>query len=271
VTSSQCIHRKKVSIQKAKIVHPAHARENNLTYRKQVQSASSDKNEKGLDRPLCSLSDTFGMYSLSQREEKTSMFPTKLFQFSAWAAIISGLLIIIKKLVVDLLLPPNPATNAIGSFGIFLGLFTLTGIYLYQREASGRLGLIGYLVNWFGLAFVSGVDYAKNYILPYLSKSELQALLAGPTKLVFLSCAIFFLAGVILFSVASLRARVLPPLAVLLYLIGFTFYSLSFLLPDIVVRIAQVGGALGIIWLGYTLWTAFRKTTTLQSNQAIHA
>lgn len=199
------------------------------------------------------------------------MFPATLYRLSAWAAILSGLFIIIKKLVVELLLPVNPATNAVGSFGLLLGLFTLTGVYVYQREASGRLGLIGYLVNWFGLAFVSGVDYAKLYILPYLSKSELLALLAGPTKLVFLSCAIFFLAGVILFSTASFRARVFPRLAILFYLLGFTLYSLSFLLPDVVVRTAEVGGALGVIWLGYAMLTAIRKTTTIQPGQAVRA
>ena len=199
------------------------------------------------------------------------MFPTNLYRLSAWAAIMSGLLIICKKLVVELLLPLNPVTNAVGSFGLLLGLFTLTGVYVYQREASGRLGLIGYLVNWFGLALVSGVDYAKLYILPYLSKSELQALLAGPTKLVFLSCAIFFLAGVILFSIASLRARVFPRLAILFYLLGFTLYSLSFLLPDVVVRTAEVGGALGVIWLGYAMLRAIRKTTTIQPGQIVRA
>lgn len=199
------------------------------------------------------------------------MFPTNLYRLSAWAAILSGLLIIIKKLVVELLLPLNPTTNAVGSFGLLLGLFTLTGVYVYQREASGRLGLIGYLVNWFGLAFVSGVDYAKLYILPYLSKSELQALLAGPTKLVFVCSAIFFLAGVLLFSTASFRARVFPPLAILFYLLGFTLYSLSFLLPDVVVRTAEVGGALGVIWLGYAMLTDLRKTTTIQPAQAVRA
>jgi hypothetical protein len=208
---------------------------------------------------------------LSIQEEKTNMFPTNLYHLSAWAAILSGLLIISKKLIVELLLPLNPATNAVGSFGLLLGLFTLTGVYLYQREASGRLGLIGYLVNWFGLGLVSGVDYARLYILPYLSKNEIQALLAGPTKLVFLSCALFFLAGVILFSIASLRARVFPRLPILFYLIGFTLYSLSFLLPDVVVRTAEVGGALGIIWLGYTMLTALRKTATLEPDLVVRA
>jgi len=202
------------------------------------------------------------------------MFPGTLYRLSAWTAILSGLLIICKKLIVELLLPLNPLSNAVGSFGLFLGLFTLTGLYLYQAEVSGRLGLIGYLVNWFGLAFVSGVDYAKLYILPYLSQQALQALLAGPTKLVFLSCAIFFLVGVLLFSTVLLRARVFPRLAILLYMLGFTLYSLSFILPVFVVRIAEVGGALGIIWMGYAMLTALRKTTAMpapaQSGQTVH-
>lgn len=199
------------------------------------------------------------------------MLPANLYRLTAWAAILSGVAIIVKKLVVELLLPLNPATNAVGTSGLLLGLFTLTGVYLYQREASGRLGLIGYLVNWFGLAAVAGVDYARNYILPYLSKGELQALLAGPTKLVFLISALFFLAGVVLFSVASLRAGVFPRLAFLLYLIGFTVWSLSFLFPDVVVRIAEVGGALGITWLGYAMLTALMKSAPRASRQAVHA
>ena len=66
------------------------------------------------------------------------MFLGTLYRLSAWTAILSGLLIITKKLIVELLLPLNPLTNAIGSFGLFLGLFTLTGLYLYQREANAR-------------------------------------------------------------------------------------------------------------------------------------
>lgn len=188
------------------------------------------------------------------------MIPGSLYRLSAWAAILSGLFIIVKKLIVELLLPLNPLTNAVGSFGLILGLFALTGIYLYQREASGQLGLIGYLVNWFSLAFVSGVDYTRLYVLPYLSQNEIQALLVGPTRLVFLSCALFFGIGVLLFGVASLRARVFPRLAILLYMLGFTLYSLSFVLPVLVVRIAEVGGALGVVWFGYATLAALEKT-----------
>jgi hypothetical protein len=200
------------------------------------------------------------------------VFPVRLYRLSAWAAILSGTLIIIKKLVVELLLPLNPATNAVGTAGLLLGLFTLTGVYLYQREASGSFGLIAYLVNWFGLAAVAGVDYARNYILPYLSKSEVQALLAGPTRAVFVSCALFFLVGVVLFSAASLRARVFPRLAIALYLIGFTVWSLSLFLPTVVVVIAEVGGAAGIIWLGGALRASLKKAEAApQPGQPVYA
>jgi hypothetical protein len=63
----------------------------------------------------------------------------------------------------------------------------------------------------FALRGVISWGYARNYSLPCLSKSELQAWLAGPTKLVFFGCVLFFLAGVLLFSAASLRACIPAP------------------------------------------------------------
>jgi hypothetical protein len=214
------------------------------------------------------------------KEEKTTMVPGNLFferlyRLSAWTGILSGIFIIIKKLIVETLLPVNPISNAVGTLGLTLGLFTLTGVYIYQRSESGQFGLIGYLANWFGLAFVAGVDYAKLYILPYLSKNELAALLAGPTKIVFLVCAILFLIGVVLFGIASLRARVFPAVAIVLYMVGFVIYSLQFLFSNpLVVQLAEAGGAVGIIWFGYALLMAvgkMRTTTTTQSEMTVRA
>lgn len=199
------------------------------------------------------------------------MFPSTLYRQAGWAAILSGILIIIKKTIVELLLPVNPITNAIGTFGLLLGLFSLTGIYLYQREKSGRLGLAGYLTIWFGLAVASGPDYAKNYILPYLSKSEIQALLAGPTKLVFVSSALFFLVGVILFSITLFRTKSFSPLAIALFLVGFTLFSISFLLPETVARVGEMLGALGAIWIGYSVLMSLSKAVQVDSAQAAGA
>jgi hypothetical protein len=197
------------------------------------------------------------------------MFSSKLYLNTARLLMASGVLIITKKLVVELLLPLNVATNAIGTFGLLLGFFAMTGIFIYQRESGGMFILIAYIVQWFGLAAVSGVDYAKNYILPFLGKSETQALLAGPTKPVFLVSALLFLAGVILFSIATLRTRIFTPVPIVFYMIGFTLYSISFALPANVARGGEVLGAIGIFWWGFELAMQVQQQAKLATAQQV--
>lgn len=187
------------------------------------------------------------------------MLPARLFTLTAWALMLSGVLILVKKLIVEPLLPLRVETNAVGTFGLLIGLFALTGVYLWQYKASGAFGLVGYLVNWFGLALVSGADYAKNYIFAFMSASALHALLAGPTKLALLVSALAFLLGLILFGIATLRANVFHPVPVVLYMIGFALYSLSFALPDLVARGGEVVGAIGIVWWGIDLMMRIRQ------------
>ncbi len=202
------------------------------------------------------------------------MFPAKLYSITAWSLMASGTFIIFKKIVIEPFLPLNAATNAFGTFGSLLGLFALTGIALYQREASGTFGLISYIVQWFGLAAAAGVDYARNFILPFLSKSENQALLAGQTKLAFLATALLFFVGVILFSIAMLRARTFPAVPVVMYMVGFSIWSLSFVLPPIVALSAQILGAAGIAGMGISMAMQVQrrmKATTAQQGQPARA
>src|SRR5258708_19171910 len=121
------------------------------------------------------------------------MLPSNMYRLSAGALIVAGVCLIIKKTIVELLLPLNVATNSVGTVVPLLGLFGITAIYFYQREASGRLGGIGYLVNLLGLGLACGGEYSKNYIFAFLDPSTPQALLAGPTRLVLLTSGPIFL------------------------------------------------------------------------------
>lgn len=178
-----------------------------------------------------------------------------LFRLSGWAGILCGLFIIVDTLIIELFLPLNALTNSIGQLAVILALITLTGAYLWQRPASGILGDLGYIVNFIGLALLVGVDFAGNYILPYLNQSATQELFAGPTRSIFVICAMVFLVGVVLFGLAIFRASVFPRLSAVMYTIGFVLFSLSPFLPDIVVRIAQVTGSVAVMWFGYVLVT----------------
>lgn len=183
------------------------------------------------------------------------MSSTTLFRLSGWAGILCGLLIIIDTLFIELFVPLNALTNSFGQIAVILALLVLTSMYLWQRPASGILGDIGYIVNFIGLALLIGVDFAGNYILPYLSKNATQELFAGPTRFIFVLCAMVFLAGVVLFGLATFRAGVFPKLVAVMYIIGFVLYSLSPFLPDSIVRIAQVMGSVAVMWFGYLLVT----------------
>lgn len=196
---------------------------------------------------------------------------TNFYRLSAGAAMLGGVFIITKKLFVELFLPLNVATNAVGTMGLLLSFFSLTGLYLYQREALGRWGLVGYLVNWFGIGAVAGLDYTRLFVLPFLEKSITAELLTGPTMTVFFASALVFLSGVILFGAAMFRANVFPRLPILMYVIGFIPYSLPTLFPDPVVRIAQVIGTLGIMGMGYALWTATKEPASAEVGRAVAA
>lgn len=184
------------------------------------------------------------------------MLPSSLFRLSGWAGILSGLFLLADTLLFDLIWPTQAVARIPSILVIPFGLLALAGLYLWQRESSGRLGGIGYILNTVGLVLLFGVVFANNFILAYLDGEVLQELFAGPTRLAFLSSAVIFLIGVILFSVATLRAKALPGKAAVLYGVGFIPLGLSALLPDLVVNIGQVVGALGIAWLGYALRNA---------------
>lgn len=181
------------------------------------------------------------------------MATSTLFRLSGVAGIVCGLVILIQRLVIDSLVTGSPL--AIGPLGPVLGLLVLTGAYLRQREESGTLGGVAYIVGFISMGFIAGIDFTRRYILVQLDPTIVQALFAGPLRLFFLACGVSFLVGVLLFGVSSLRAGVFSRAAILLYVIGFVPYSLSPFFPGPVVTLGQAIGAVGIIWLGWDLWT----------------
>ena len=121
------------------------------------------------------------------------------------------------------------------------------------------LGGVAFIVSFLSMGLIAGVDFSRRYILVQLDPETVQALFAGPTRLLFLGCGVAFLIGVLLFGAATLRAGVFPRAAILLYVIGFVPYALSPFFPAPLVTAAQAIGAVGVAWLGWALWTGERS------------
>jgi hypothetical protein len=185
------------------------------------------------------------------------MSTSNLFRLSALAALVSGVCIIVGN-VLDLLLITQVGP-IIGLFSPVFGLFALTGVYLWQREQAGVFGSIGYIGAFFGLALVVGIEYADTLIFPHIEENVLGGLMTGPVGMIFVITALIYLAGIILFGISVIIARVFSWIAALIVMIGFALTLLFAFLPETLVHIGGIVAGVGIFWFGVSLWSFSAK------------
>jgi hypothetical protein len=149
--------------------------------------------------------------------------------------------------------------NIIGSLLFVIGL---PGMYLRQAGRAGVLGLISFILLFFGI-LLDGIVFAnmQALILPWLAQKAPQ-LTEGksiPLSLILLLLISGFMEiiGSIVLGIATLRAHVFPRWAGIFLLI----YGIAFLLngsfpsplSDIFEIVSSFGFALAFFWCGYLL------------------
>ena len=131
--------------------------------------------------------------------------------------------------------------------GSVLLLGGLVALYVYQSEAAGILGVVGFLVAFLGTALVVDADWAQVFIGPLLAVNAPQILELGPTMgllLTFITLGV----GWLLFGIATLRAGVFPRWAAILLMVGAVLSFFPVPLFGIVLSAA-------VIWLELILLT----------------
>jgi hypothetical protein len=154
--------------------------------------------------------------------------------------------------------PTTTGTYAIVTVLTLLGtvllLVGLVGLYVCQSEAAGLLGLVGFLISFLGNALVAGAVWEATFVVPWLAWEAPELLDEGPTEWLALGFTLSYTLagiGVILFGVATIRARVFPRVAAILLMIGvvpvavWNFVPLP--LPDVLLGVA-------VAWLGLALF-----------------
>jgi hypothetical protein len=128
----------------------------------------------------------------------------------------------------------------------------MVGLYVRQSEAAGKLGLIGFLLAFFGTALVEGDFYANTFITPMVAL-EAPAFLDNPLSgllQVWLPFSFGLLALCWLpFAVATVRAREYPR-AVSWSLLGGAVVAL------VPVPLANLPFEAALAWLGLILLKA---------------
>ena len=133
----------------------------------------------------------------------------------------------------------------------------LVGLYAYQSEAMGALGLVAFLVAFVGSILMAGAIWSQAFVAPTLSETAPEFLDEDPGGRLgvgfFLSFGLVSV-GWLLFGIATLRARVFPRWAAILLVIGA---ALAFLpLP-----LTGTALAVAVAVLGFFLFTGTGATT----------
>ena len=170
------------------------------------------------------------------------MKASDLIRWGGLAAIIAGVLFVIINLITVLILGLGQESlellirSVISPVGSALLLLGLIGLYARQSEATDVIGLISFLFALFGTVLALAGNVWGN-LLAYL--------------------------GWALFGVASLQARVYPPVATILLIIGAVvtapFSTLTASELDNILVFVGVGAStifnLALAWLGFALFT----------------
>jgi hypothetical protein len=143
----------------------------------------------------------------------------------------------------------------------------LVGLYARQAEQTGRLGLVGFVLAFIGTALVGSILVFASTILPLIA-AEAQAIFdraARPPDFLLPVFILGFGLGWILLGVATMRAGVLPRWSGLLLIIGVTLFMISegapfeATLAHTLVTAGDIIFGLGLVWIGYALWSEQRE------------
>ena len=205
-----------------------------------------------------------------------------LSRWSGIACVLAGLLIVLTTLVhpsretLEIILEQElrlVTAHWLSTFSCGFLLLGLPGLYAAQSERAGRLGLVSFLMLFFGTLFLA-VSGNNAFIAPVLAAQApamLDAINAYPPVVALNGLWIvgFFL-GFIFFGIATLRARVLPRQTGILMIIGSPLNVVGAVMGLLVFEafwIVAILGALalglGLVWAGYSLWSS-KLTLILQ-------
>lgn len=205
-----------------------------------------------------------------------------LYRLSGGTLIAGSLLILINTILIAVLFPGHSSTTQqllslpwllvtltvlIGSLLFVIGL---PGMYLRQAGSAGTLGLVGFVLLFFGI-LLQGATFStvQVILLPFLAQKAPQ--LAGGHSmplsafLLLIVSGLLYIIGAILLGIATMRAHVFPRWTGVLILVSgigllLTLPPLPTILGTIIEMVSFVVFSVAFMWCGYTLMAQEQRT-----------
>ncbi|UCF62454.1 MAG: hypothetical protein JSV37_07075 [Anaerolineaceae bacterium] len=179
------------------------------------------------------------------------MATATLYSLSALAGIIAGICIFVGTVLNDLVKKNGAPFNFLGAL---IGLFGITGVFLWQRNEAGTFGVVAYVVVFIGLALIACTDYAGTFIIPNLPDDVLTQLGNSSMMRVMVISFTIFLVGEIAFGISTIMAGVFSTITAVMFMIGFLATPLR-PVNQLITFIGLTLSSAALIWWGVSLWT----------------
>ena len=201
------------------------------------------------------------------------MTTSALIRWGGLSALLCGLVGVAGEVVFFLVLGDQPFSVAAPTaqwlvilifmmISTTLGLFGLVALYARQAPNAGKLGFASFVMAAIGTIMHFGHQWSSAFVVPVLAGGApdfLEAILADTTTVLTAGVLLtwFLLAlGWLLFGIASLRARVVPPGSAWVVMLG-AILSLLLSLSD--VSLDGLVLYIGLAWMGFWLWSDQRQ------------
>ena len=142
-------------------------------------------------------------------------------------------------------------------FAMYALFLALTGLYLRQADAGGKVGLAGYLIAFLGTLLIAGDWWFESFIAPQIAAVAPQVMSGAITGSMAVGAAAtfgLFAVGWTIFGIATFRASVFPRPAAALLIIGGLVGILAGSTPY------QIPLAIAVGWIGVSLMRSHQSS-----------
>jgi hypothetical protein len=171
------------------------------------------------------------------------MSSSNLYRWSGLATILGGVLLPLSWVLRFLAGVGRPVSGTVEFVGTILLIFGFMGVYLFQREETGILGFLGFLLVTISNCLALGECWLQNGTVTGV------AAVLGPLV------GITMLLGFILLGIGTWRANKLPRWAAVLWVLGGLLIVPGFAVQQMLVVIGGLIQGAGVVWAGVKLWT----------------
>jgi len=175
-------------------------------------------------------------------------------RIAAAAGVASGAILILNAAKRADLVPTSSLTQLLAPLAEIFAVLFVTALYLRHGRRAGLLGLLGFLLNFLGLAALVGVEFVINLVFAALPTATVTDLRAGPLGVALTVSSLVFLVGTLTYCAALATQRAVPRVALACYAVGAIPVALRAAVPEGVLDAALVVMAAGVVWLGIWLW-----------------